>query len=379
MLTLSRKSLIIRSCFLVVLLSGLLNTAISFGPAQRYNLAAFEVLIYGLFLFIVIRGLMSGHILLDNFYVIASLMLYLATQGVLFAFTENIYWLEFLVAYKWVGLFLLLQFVRSKHSPLISAADARFIISIFFFKYIWDSLVFGVWRPGLFGENNFEQPFVFILISYIFFRQRNIPFITYLVGAMILMIGGSKSTIIGVISGMSAFIRLTPQILMILAIALPLILLVITFLVVRELDFSNIDRVRFALAAYSELTQHSVTELLFGTWPLKPLSQNTCQSLSFYKELITSMDQNICYSRVFHGFLLRITHDTGLVSLIVFPLIYRMMRRAGVNRREGYFIMAIILANSLSVSGLNNIFIMLSLAIIIQGGRPCAKQSTAHI
>lgn len=362
------RSLIIRISFITILIFGLLNTLYFSNSTQRYNLISFDFIIYLYFLLIVLRSVLTRKIYSKNMKYIIFFLFYLSLQAILFSAGADAPWLEFFVAYKWLFLVVLLFCIKSSKDPFFTVSDLKFIILVFLFKYMFDNMFAGIWRPGLFGENNFEQPFVILLILYIYLWYGHLTPREKISGVILLSIGGSKSTILGVAGGLLAYFRLTRTSILLMCILVPIFVVIIFITVFQKLDFANIDRVRFMLLAVREVSDNSLLEILFGTWPLRPLSTNTCQSLAFYKELFTSVDENLCYSRVLHGFILRILHDHGVVSLFIFPLLYRMIRRLGVSRPDGLFIIALILANSLSVSGLNNHFILLALAIILQGG-----------
>lgn len=362
------SSFLFRTSFLLVLLGGLLNTLFYFSPSQRYNIIAFDFIVYFWILAIFLSSLRRARVPRRNFILLCVILLYLVVQGVLFSHATEIFWLEFLTAYKWLVLMILLLSIRTESTPLISIADINFLISIFTVKYFFDGVLFNIWRPGLFGENNFEQPLIFLLLAYMYAKKGRLALTAKAKGFFLLGVGGSKSTVLGVFAGLISNFNLSKRHLYYFIVGAPVALILTFLVVVQKLDFDNIDRINFAISAYVEISQHSVSELFLGTWPLAPLSTETCSQLSFYHELITSVSENLCYSRVFHGFLLRILHDHGLVSLIIFVLIYKRFRTVGFDAKISMFIVLVILANSLSVSGLNNHFIVLGMAILLNGG-----------
>ena len=361
-------SIIFRISFLLVLLGGLLNTLFYFSPSQRYNTLAFDFIVYFWILAIFFNSLKNAKVPKRNFVFVYIALFYLVVQGILFSQSMDIFWLEFLTAYKWVALMLVLFSIRTVPRPIISVADIHFLISIFVVKYFFDNMLFNVWRPGLFGENNFEQPLIFLLLAYTYARKGRLALTEKAKGFFLLAVGGSKSTVLGVFAGLISNFKFSKKGMVYFLLGVPLAAIVTFVLVIQKLDFDNIDRLNFAISAYTEMSQHSWSELFLGTWPLAPLSPETCNRLSFYHELITSVSENLCYSRVFHGFLFRMIHDHGLLSLIIFVLIYKRLRTAGFDTRLSKFVMFVILANSLSVSGLNNHFIILGMAILVHGG-----------
>jgi hypothetical protein len=142
----------------------------------------------------------------------------------------------------------------------------------------------------------------------------------------------------------------------------------IPFLVFRARGGSieDSDRAHFLSAFLSETHDWTIVHWLFGNPPITPLSDNICSSLSYYQLLFSSSGDGHCYSVILHLFALRVLLDFGVVGLIVscvLPLF--LLRRAGLPVSLALLLVVIAQLNGLSVSGLNNEFIVLPLFIAV--------------
>src|SRR5699024_10128365 len=105
---------------------------------------------------------------------------------------------------------------------------------------------------------------------------------------------------------------------------------------------------------------------IFGTAPMTPLSTQTCAALDFYSELFSAAQDGSCYSVILHSFALRVLYDAGLIgALLVLLVPIAVMLRAGVPMILTLTLSAIAVANSLSVSGLNNPYVALPILLAI--------------
>lgn len=120
---------------------------------------------------------------------------------------------------------------------------------------------------------------------------------------------------------------------------------------------SRADRAAFFRVFRSETAEWNLWNWIFGTLPVTPLSPRGCEFFE-WSSLTSSRGDGSCYSVVFHSFLLRVTYDAGLLGLLfAFAILIFSLRAARVPWPLTVSLVFIVLANSLSVSGLNSPFV----------------------
>lgn len=301
-------------------------------------------------------------------------IVYILTSFALMAFYTEIQLLEFLRAYKsfmYLPIIAILYKKKVFYSYSVSSA-LKFILIFYLIHYSVQILLGIEHRPLIMTENNYEVAFLQILFAFFsknFGKSRNFYFIILL---SVTLISGSRSAAASLVF-VYAYIYMTElNWKTILAFCLfPLMLLTALYIFIDRLqdnDIQSIDRIFFLKIFLSESNFWGIGNYLFGTFPLTALSDLSCMQLSYYEKLFSFGNNDTCYSVVLHSFILRAIFDHGLIGLMyIFYCYFRILASMRENTKTPQTIMmlGIILMNSLSVSGLNNIFIVLALTIII--------------
>lgn len=297
---------------------------------------------------------------------------------------------DFLQAHRWLLYLVAFAFaVGRTWGPLEGLIRTMWILlSLAFVKAFLTFVILGPGeRPGLFLENNFEIAlFVgFIVVLYRFLGRGQIPAVI-LMGALTLL-GGSRSGAVSFLflaffaisqanmsSIFSKYIRLL--------IAPTLILVPVWIFQLRASQSSSnqIDRLNFLGVFMNETSNWNVLTWVFGTTPITPLSPAGCSHLSYYEGLFSTTGDGSCYSVILHAFVLRILFDAGLLGLaVVFGVAWWMMRRSGVQFGIAATLILVAIANSLSVSGLNNPYVALPLLLAIVTTTSSHQSTTASL
>ena len=297
---------------------------------------------------------------------------------------------DFLQANRWLLYLVAFAFaVGRTWGPLQSLIRAMWILlSLAFIKAFLTFAILGPGeRPGLFLENNFEIAlFVgFIVVLYRFLGKGKIPAVILMGGLTLL--GGSRS---GAVSFLflaffaisqanisSMFVR---YIRLLVAPTLVFVPVWIFQLRASQSSSNQIDRLNFLGVFIDETSNWSVLNWAFGTTPITPLSPAGCSHLSYYKGLFSTIGDGSCYSVILHAFILRIVFDAGLLGLaMAFGMAWWMMRRSGVQFGIAATLILVALANSLSVSGLNNPYVALPLLLAIVTATSLPQTATSSL
>ena len=275
-----------------------------------------------------------------------------------------------LQAHKWL-LYLMESFVFldvSMRRPGRIALLAKILIALSLVKY---GLVFSTnsgGRTGILSENNFELALFcgLVALSYKHMgRGRSL-----LVAATGLVVVLSQSR-----SGSIEFLILLAYLVSVSTWRGPLArylsaLFIGASVIIPLLIFGDrntgtvIDRVNFLNVFLIETSSWSVPTWLLGMPPLSPLSNQACLSLSYYQALFSTAHDGVCYAVVLHAYLLRIVFDAGVLGLVgSFGIMWYLMSRSKVPLALRLCLIAIAIANSASVSGLNNIFVILPMVL----------------
>ena len=284
---------------------------------------------------------------------------------------NNINLTDYVVAYKFVLYFTVLPLFVNK--SLLSEKTINSILwgllVAFFLKYSINFYLSSNTRPGVFFENNYELCFLLILYFLDFTLRSNREDIrkTLFIVA-ILLLSGSRSALMSFvfiyvsilfISSTYVNARLVAR----LGMVITSIIIVFYIFVDRIPDggIESIDRFVFLREFVFNLKDWDILTYFKGTPVLTPLSDATCRNLSFYSVLFSS-DGTTCYSVVLHSFLLRVIYDHGLVGLfLVFFIINTLLKVKGFESKNRYVILGVVFLNSISVSAINSVFVMMGL------------------
>ena len=248
----------------------------------------------------------------------------------------------------------------------------KFLIFAAFAKYCYCVALLGFQaRPAILTENNYEL-FLFmglLVLSYETLGPRAMNYLLLL--GFTIVISGSRSAAFGfvVVVFYVAFFAdrggLFRRYIFAIAAALATII-PIYVLQQRSTNFDTLDRLNFYNHFVFETSQFSSLEWLFGAPPITELSSFTCQGLSFYSTLLSSRGDGSCYAVILHSYFLRTIFDFGIAGLLMaFVAVWVAMRRANVPRRMTAVLILLGAANGISVSGLNNAYVVLPMAFAV--------------
>ena len=274
-----------------------------------------------------------------------------------------------LQAHKWIAYLIGLSFFVGK--PLDSSAKlvrlVKVLILLVAAKYFIANLVYGE-RYGILVENNFEIAMFCGLMGVVYSRlgPNRLAYLCVL-GAAVLVSGSRSGSVVFlflVIYALAtsdvknAFVRYVAFLTAAAAVIIPLLVFQS-----RTSSVDSIDRVNFLNVFLTEVQQWGVLTWMFGPGAMKPLSISSCEQLSYYVNLYSSPETGLCYSVILHAFVLRVVFDFGLAGLIIaFGVFWLLLRRGHVKLPLALLLMGIAAANSLSVSGLNNVYVVIPAA-----------------
>jgi hypothetical protein len=287
---------------------------------------------------------------------------------------------EFFRAHKWIfysiALVSALKFRIIEANKLNLLVNSLLVASAIKYSYSVVAVGFSA-RPGLFTENNFELFLLFGLVIVVYERgyQKNFWFFSTLM--LVVFLSGSRSGATGLlvlllyIATRSQIRTKLIQYLILLSVSFGAVVALLIFQA-RGINLETIDRINFLSRFLIETSSWSISEWLFGAPPLTQMSYETCGYLSFYGTLLSSAGDGTCYSVILHSQILRLVFDFGLAGLILcFGLLYFILRSSGMTWQPALALFALALTNSFSVSGPNNVYVVLPiLAALITKNDP---------
>lgn len=251
-----------------------------------------------------------------------------------------------------------------------SISERRFIklyyviLFIFAFKYVISVFFFGVKRPWVYTENNFELMLLLFLFSYVLYYRIDVKLISTAVLIFAIILSGSRSAQ----SCLLFILFMSYQDRTLKETFLKYFLLIIsTFLVLYAFierlgsaDLSSIDRILFFKVFLLEIRDFSFLEILFGRPNITPLSTSSCDILAYY-----SGYNQICFSSVLHSYIFRVIIDHGIIGFILILIIYfKHLSYLGADRRFAITVIGIAILNGLSVSSFNNVYFIISMIML---------------
>ena len=282
------------------------------------------------------------------------------------------HWLDFFLIYKYYFYVLALAFFvgRNAVSEVELLLFFKTLILFFAIKYtLW--LFLGAFeRPGLYGENNFEL--IFLAMVYLVVLARGAEFSKYYILLLfyIFLLSQSRSGIVVLlfVYAIASFKKLDLK-LVVSIISLLIVSLMAGYIFNERLGDSGIegiDRLRFLSYFLIEISGFDFYQLLFGAAPITPLSDLTCTALGSYENLMAYADSRYCYSVVFHAFNLRVLFDHGFLGFVFsFLIVERYLYYSAVNFRFRLAVLGVIFLTGMSVSSLNNIFVVMGVLLFL--------------
>ncbi|NYJ17431.1 hypothetical protein HNR11_001965 [Nesterenkonia sandarakina] len=240
-------------------------------------------------------------------------------------------------------------------------------------------------RPGLLTESNYDIA-LYSGLTIVCYRHmgRSRALMILLLGLIVILSGSRSGAVTFFIVALFAVFQARNSSLILkylMACAIPLLAWVpLMVFQARSAGGVSIDRLGFLDVFLAETSDWSPLNWLFGTTPLTPLSSSACNSLSYFQGLFSTAGDGSCYSVILHAFVLRIVFDAGIVGLVfAIAILWYTMRRAGLNRFMTLTFLAIVIANGLSVSGLNNPYVALPVLLgILTAQSPSGVPTTNH-
>ena len=347
-----------------------------------------------------------------SIFLMMSVVAYLLITFYVAVFLNNTNLLDYLQAYKaFIYVALLCSFIGKTFFSKIYVSKFFYVLVVLFLvKYLYSRVVgLDVWvgsRPGIYTENNFELIFL-LLLFYLVLPDLRWRTVFFLVVMAIVSLSGSRSAFLCllVVYFFSVF-RVGGFYWKKWLLLLPFLLFV-GFLVVNDrMDVSlgkpstaaevqpaispeasadipgvttvekeqemtirsfleqgaSVDRVRFLLLFLDNVEDWQWWNVLIGTEPLTPLSDETCRSLSYWSDLYSFSGDETCYSVILHSYIIRVIFDHGVLGLFfLIGFTAYGLRKSGYSWVDVLCVLGVLLASSLSVSAFNSVFAVLSM------------------
>jgi hypothetical protein len=339
-----------------------------------YNQVNATVVLEGLFLFLSFITIISSNFKQQEkkFLSISILIiLYILVSGVIAIGFQERNVMDFLGAYKaFFYISIICLYIKDDVFSLkVTKNIFYFLLIVFLLKYSTSRLFFGILRPGVFTENNFELGLLCLMYLALSDFLGKYKSSTFIVLAVVIVLSGSRSGVASLC--VLYFATHVTKIDLRLAFKLGTLVLLfyfsfILFMNQADGDVANIDRYRFLLVFLDEIESWGIVNYLFGTMPITPLQPSSCSTLSFYDGLYSYSGDGTCYPVILHAYLLRVILVHGLIGLFAMLFIYWLLfahSRLSKAKILGFFM--IVLCNSLSVSAVNSIYFTFGILFIM--------------
>lgn len=283
---------------------------------------------------------------------------------------------DFFIAYKSIFYLIMLSFFVGKvfFKPESVLIFFRFLLFVFFIKYILWFFLSSTDRPGVFAENNFEIVFILLVSLSVFKVNDKVGSLENTILFLVVMFSGSRSGIVCLFAMyFILYARISGYKAIFSCFFLLVFSLIISFVFFQRLSggsLESIDRVVFLQSLIMSISDWSILNYLFGNFFLSPLAEEACTRLSFYTSLFSVDNPGICYSVILHAYVLRIFYDFGLLGLIfIFYITFQMIIKSNVKSKIAFAALAVIFLSGLSVSSLNSVYTILGLIILMCSGK----------
>jgi hypothetical protein len=358
------------SVFIFLIMTGLTSYQQLTGVYYRSNLLPVNILLEISFISLCLFQFLK-RISLSDILLFLSMLLFILVSFLIGSLLSEklINFYDFLLIYK---SYLYIAMLPLIPRDLMSTRNLYFIFKILvfglFFKYIISILLFGISRPSLFYENNFELVLpicLFCVLKYFSVpvsKVFNVMFFTSVILSLSLSAIGLLVVACFFLYSGKGF----KENLQIVFIYVFLLLFSFTVFSSRIDSFDSIDRVVFFGVFLSEAEGFSTIDWLIGKPVITALQPSSCEFLSFYRSLFSSNDPNICFSVILHSFLLRTLFDHGILGLIfITSMFYYFLIRSLGDKKISALITGLVFLNGLSVSSFNNIYFLTAFLLIV--------------
>ena len=299
-------------------------------------------------------------------FVLISFLMFLIRRDF---YDSNIF--DFVIIYKvFLYIILLINVRKDFFSVHHLQVFFKFLVSFFFIKYLLSRFIFGINRPGIFVENNFE---LLLLISVFFLHVYHGLYLErFYKGAffLVILLSGSRSGLVCTLFSYAMLIlfKLDKKLLlkMLVFFILGAFSVVVFYQRLAGGDIHSIDRFVFLNIFLQEIRDFSFYNYLFGADIITSLSDGACSQLSFYSSMFSTSDSKNCFSVVLHSFVLRSFFDHGLVGFfLVLISFYYILTKSGYSKYFSFVIVLMFVLNGLSVSSFNSVYAGFSFFIFV--------------
>lgn len=280
-----------------------------------------------------------------------------------------------LQAHKWLIFVIVLAFLPgsriAQHKRFADLTKILLVLALIKYLIVGLQSSFHL-RAGLMTENNYELALFcgLLMVSWGEMGRRRIGYLAVL--GVVVALSASRSGVVAFAVTLAYLLWVSRWHNKIAKSYVALITLLIAALGVAVV-FSDrlgpdgrIDRLNFLEVFWHETSAWGPLQWAFGAEPVTTLSSSGCSRLSFYSALLSSEGDGSCYSVILHLFVLRAIFDFGIVGLVLsFVAIGLILRQARVSPKLIAALLAVAVTNSLSVSGINNLFVIMPIALAV--------------
>lgn len=260
---------------------------------------------------------------------------------------------------------------KLKISPKLFSNFILILLCIYFVYYGSLSSV-GVRRPEFIFENNFEVTGLCIaLVAFNHIQNYNKAstfFPLILLTGVIIFSGSRTGYLCLIITYLDYFFRNNFTFKNI-CIALVCVGLLSVFLFISNARLSapleSIDRFKFLMVLFNEMEIRGIYKSAFGSFPILPLSSESCEALRGYPTKFSKSGDGTCYAVILHSSIMRNLINFGILgSLAIYVFIFYQIRAVpGLGFSKANIFLAMIFVSGLGISSINNNFILLFLVI----------------
>jgi len=305
----------------------------------------------------------------------------LGISCVLLSKASAVPYFESIRAYKWLLFAILLLSLRDQlrfENTFVKRIYLMFLASLFLSYFV--QLVTNGWtsRPTLIIENNYECAMLIGLYicnlanSNLSFTREHLS--SNIVLTFTILMSQSRSALTAMLLVQLFMCTRKNTIRKNLMSSIFLIMSSVTLALYtfrnRGTNLVNLDRLTFLNLFLDDFDSRSNIRKLFGNWIIEPLNTEICIQLRYYSTLQSNESLGSCYSVVLHSFILRAINDFGVMGAILIFYTFAKILQSNLERDSAICFVILALSNSLSVSGLNNVYVVLPMLIALLSNNP---------
>jgi hypothetical protein len=240
----------------------------------------------------------------------------------------------------------------------------KYLLLLFFIKYLYMNIFHITNRPILFMENNFEM--MFLLLLYIAYTKykKNIKLNSFetIILILIVFLSGSRSAIVTlffILTILNFRIKLSIKNIIKLLLFFIFTFILIYIIFSERMSYSSlesIDRIQFLFYFLNDIHSWGIKEYIMGNPIITPVSNETARNLSYFSSLMSHKHDGSAYSVIYHAFDIRIIYDHGILGLLfLFYFINKVLKISNYDKKRRISIIGVYFLNGLSVSSFGNI------------------------